>query len=115
MTKKGIIIVSVLILSTGISLATNTDVANAEDVTYAIITGSVVDSSTGEAIANATVEITGTEQSTITDEYGIFVFEQVETGTHTLSIEAYGYQTTKKSIEVTEQGVNVEIEVKPVM
>ncbi|MDX1641531.1 MAG: carboxypeptidase-like regulatory domain-containing protein [Balneolaceae bacterium] len=109
-------LVSAMILSIGIAFATSnpeTTTNNAD--TYTMITGSVVDAETGDAVANATVALEGTETTTTTDEYGTFVFEQVETGSHTLTIEADGYQSTETSVDVTETGANVEVEVTPEM
>lgn len=114
MFKKAIMLTSVMILSIGIAFATsNTATSETANESYAMITGSVVDATTGEAVSNATVELVETEASAITDEYGTFVFEEVEVGTYTLSIQADGYQTAEQSVEVAEEGANVEIAVQP--
>ncbi|WP_234572042.1 carboxypeptidase regulatory-like domain-containing protein [Rhodohalobacter sp. 614A] len=107
---------SVMVLSFGIAFATtNPETTKADTEAYAIITGSVVDAETGDAVTNATITLTGTELSTTTDEYGTFTFEEVETGSITLTVEADGYQTAEQSVDVTEAGANVEIEVTPEM
>lgn len=116
MIKKAIMLASIMVLSLGIAFATsNPETTNTDTESYAIITGSVVDAETGDAVANATVTLTGTEQSTTTDEYGTFTFEEVKTGSLTLSVEADGYQAAEQTIDVTEEGANVEIEVTPEM
>lgn len=103
-----------MILSFGIAFAaSNPEITSTDTESYAIITGSVVDAETGDAVADATITLTGTEQSTTTDEYGTFTFEEVEAGNLTLSVEAEGYQSAEQSVEVTEEGANVEIKVTP--
>lgn len=117
MYKKAIMLVSVMILSMGITLAQTPDTTETTTGgdTYAMISGSVVDADTGDAVPNATIRLTETDQSTTTDEYGTFVFEDVDRGTYTVSVEADGYQNTEESVDVSEEGSNIEIEVRSEM
>lgn len=116
MFKKAITLTSVLILSIGIAFATsNTATSETESEGYAMITGSVVDANTGEAIPNATVELSELEASATTDEYGTFIFEDIEAGTYTLSVQADGYEEVEQSVEVAEEGANVEISLQSEM
>lgn len=116
MIKKAVMFVSVMILSIGIAFATsNPDTEITENDTFAMITGSVVDSNTGEAIPNAIVLIAGAEKTATTDKNGAFAFEQIKMGEHTLVVEAEGYKKTEKAVNVTEEETNVELKVTPAM
>ena len=114
MVRKSILLLTVFILSTGISFAV--DLPNETEVrhvSFSMITGSVVTASTGKAISNAKVRLSGTEESDVTDEYGTFLFEEVSNGNYTLSVTARGYQKMEKRINVTDNGVNIELQMKP--
>lgn len=114
MIKKAVMLVSVLVLSIGVAFATSTPNAEITEIaTYASVTGSVVDANSGEAIPNAT--ITYNEESVTTDEYGAFTIEELEAGSYTLTVEAEGYESAEQSVEVTEEGANVEIALQPSM
>lgn len=114
MIKKAVMFISVMVLSIGIAFATsNPDVEKVETVTYANVAGSVVDANSGEVIPNATVTLN--ETSATTDEYGAFIIEDVDAGSYTLTVEAEGYETAEESVEVTEEGANVEIALQPSM
>lgn len=116
MIKKAVMLASVMVLSIGIAYATSTPENEiTENNTYAMITGTVVDSNTGEAIPNATIKIASTEKSVTTDENGTFAFEQVATGEHTLTVEAEGYQKVEKAVNVTEGSNIIEVKVSPEM
>ncbi len=114
MIKKAVMLVSVMILSIGIAFATSNPIAEKADTTsYVSVTGSVVDANSGEVIPNATVTLN--ETSATTDEYGAFIIEDVDAGSYTLTVEAEGYETAEESVEVTEEGANVEIALQPSM
>lgn len=117
MIKKAVMLVSVLVLSIGIAFATsNPNVETAETATYntyASLTGVVIDANSGAIIPNATVTLN--ETSATTDENGAFTFEEVEAGSHTITVEAEGYETAEQALEVTEEGANVEIALQPSM
>jgi len=57
------------------------------------IRGRVVDSSSGEPIAAASVTIRGTPRQVMTDAWGVFTLSDLSAGEHTLVIERLGYQT----------------------
>ena len=67
-----------------------------EDVKYGSLSGTVINSQTGEGLSNAKVTLTvGTAKSSgitvTTDEYGDYYFSSVEVGTYTCTIEATGF------------------------
>lgn len=115
MIKKAIMVAFASILCFAVVSATANPIVETVNQSNAIITGSVVDAETGEAVANATVTLSGTEESTTTDEYGTFTFEQVENGSQTITVQADGYQEAEETVEVTEEGANVEIELNSEM
>ncbi len=110
MIKKAIMLASVLILSMGIAFATsNIETTKSEDNAVAMVTGTVLDANTGEVIPNATVTLTEAEASATTDENGTFTLEGVEAGSYTLTVEAEGYEPAEQTLDVPEEGANVEI------
>jgi len=92
---------SVLIAAANVQVETT----NPADYT---LTGSVVDSSNYEGIADAEVIVTDTEHSATTDEYGAFSIEGLEEGTYTVEVNAEGYSTAEEEVEITEQGARVD-------
>ena len=109
-------IVSVLILSTGIAFATSTpdvETTETETVTFASLSGTVIDANSGAIIPNASITLG--ETSATTDENGTFTIENVEAGSHTLTVEADGYEPAEQSVEVAEEGANVEVALQPSM
>jgi hypothetical protein len=116
MIKKAVMLASIMVLSIGISFATsNPETEITENDTYAMITGNVVDSNTGEAIPNATIQIASVEKTVTTDENGTFAFDQIATGEHTLTVEAEGYQKVEKAVNVTEGSNTIKVKVSPEM
>ena len=81
------------------------------------IRGTVYGQEAGDPLANTTVRLVETEQSTVTDENGEFRFEDLPAGDYTLNVIAVGYRlleednvTMVKAGEITE----VEITLAPV-
>ncbi len=73
------------------------------------ISGAVVDANTDEGIAGATVTINETGQTASTDDYGSYSFEEVESGSYTLTAEADGFQSAEASVEVYDENVRIDI------
>ena len=109
--------------------STDTPIAKATapipgDLGFGKITGTVTDSATGTPVANATVKCdhfsyTSREedrchQTTMTDQNGNFLFEQVffhDTDTITLTVEAEGYQSfSQKYAQFTQPVLEANIE-----
>ncbi|ACT93585.1 TonB-dependent receptor [Dyadobacter fermentans] len=67
-----------------------------------VIRGSVKDADSGQPLGTATVQLDG--QGTLTDEAGLFRFEGVTTGRHTLTVSFVGYQTRVISEILLESG-----------
>lgn len=82
-------------------------------VATASISGSVVDANTEEGIAGVTVTISETGQTASTDEYGNYSFEEVESGSYTLTAEADGYQSAEATAEVNDENVTIDFALEP--
>lgn len=106
--SKAIMIIATIAFSMSMLLAS----ANAQVVTDSTaattLIGTVVDATTDEGIAGAEVTIEDTDQSVTTDEYGTFTIENLEEGTYTVKVNAEGYITAEKEVEITEEGASVE-------
>ncbi|PZX95381.1 TonB-dependent receptor [Flavobacterium aquariorum] len=57
-------------------------------------------------IENATVEIIGTNYSTLTDHNGIYNFQNIPKGNYKILVTAVGYKTQRKSITIQSLGEN---------
>ncbi len=111
MLRKSSIIAIFLILGIGIALtASSPDVSIEETETSTVITGTVSDVETGDAIQGAEVTLHDTEDKATTDETGTFTFDSLEAGTYTLSASARGYKKADKEVNLTEEGANVAFE-----
>src|ERR687892_662335 len=55
------------------------------------LSGRVVDSTTQQPLAGATVRIEGTQRGTLTADNGMFTFGGVAAGTHQLRVSRIGY------------------------
>jgi outer membrane receptor protein involved in Fe transport len=74
------------------------------------LSGRVVDARTGEPIAKVKVIVSGSDQSTTTDDNGAFVLENLSAGQVDLYITTVTYGLVKKTIAVRE-GDNTEIQI----
>lgn len=84
--------------------------------TYAAdIKGKVTDSTTGEALIGATVQIEGTTKAAATDIDGLFTFSGLdESANYTLTIKYISYKTTKiDGVRAEAQPQVLEIKLKP--
>jgi hypothetical protein len=62
-----------------------------------------------DRISNATVRFSTNGQAVTTDENGIFTARDVAVGTQSVSIEAEGYGTVEKQVEVTNGGTRLQL------
>jgi hypothetical protein len=68
----------------------------------AVLTGTVVDQSTGEVLPGAQVKISGIEQAVYTDLDGNFEVQSIKSGTYTVEISLISYEGNKiKNLVVT--------------
>ncbi len=95
-----IVLVFTLALSTNI-FATNDGEPVNTPAPSAIISGTIVDHETGEALAGAAITIEGTDSKTYSDLEGKFNFNGLKQGTYTLKVDYISYkETTLKNISV---------------
>ncbi len=115
MVKKAMMILTLSVISLCMLMAAkSSDTESNETIRVATtLSGTVVDSTTREGIPQAQVILEEAGESTSTDEYGSFFFSDVEVGTHSISVEAVNYRPAQESIEVTEEGATIEIQLDP--
>ena len=65
---------------------------------FATIHGNVYDASTGEPLPNAAVTINPTSRTLQTDGNGTFVFDELDSGQYTVSVQKGGYYADRKSV-----------------
>ncbi|MDX1639034.1 MAG: carboxypeptidase regulatory-like domain-containing protein [Balneolaceae bacterium] len=75
--------------------------SGAQDSETYSLTLKVTDAETGEALANAQIEILGRYNPMSVNSEGQLVIDQIETDPHTFKIYAEGYETWKKTVTVT--------------
>ncbi len=78
-----------------------------------VITGVVLDDSNDDPIEGVKVKLERAEQSAETNADGEFKIENLEPGLYTLVVEAEGYETWAKEIDLTAQEAEVEIRLQP--
>jgi TonB-linked SusC/RagA family outer membrane protein len=64
------------------------------------ITGTVTDATSGQPLAAATVSVTGTASSTVTDAEGRYTLTGIAAGSHTLSAARLGSSSSQKQVTV---------------
>ena len=77
--------------------------------TIANLTGTVVDSETGEKIAGAKVVVNPGNLSTYSNKEGYYEFENLEVGKYTITASADFYADVEGEIELTTAGANITI------
>lgn len=65
---------------------------------FATIHGTVHDASNGEPLSNAAVTLNPTNRTLQTGEDGNFVFEELDPGQYTISVQKEGYYVDRKSV-----------------
>jgi hypothetical protein len=74
----------------------NKEAKNLKEATEAtVLTGTVVDQSTGEALPGAQVKISGIEQAVYTDLDGNFEVQSIKAGTYAVEISLISYEENK--------------------
>ncbi len=79
------------------------------------LTGSVREAETGRPVSQALVELQAGEgafEAASTDSAGRFDLADVEPGSHALSVRKSGYETATRSVQVSEGGSDVTVELR---
>lgn len=77
--------------------------ASCSPVTYDVfstITGTVVDEQTKDPINGVSVILSPSGKNSITGSDGYFEFQDLEAGQYTLTVQATGYSTNRKTVTV---------------
>lgn len=78
----------------------------------ASLAGTVVDDSTQQAIADVEVRIEAIDESATTDSEGNFSFDNLQPGTHTVSVSASDYEHWSREVEVVDESKELNINLK---
>ncbi len=65
---------------------------------FATLSGTVTDYETGAPIENATVTLSPSNTTQITDETGSFCFDGLDVAQYTISVRKAGYYTNRKNV-----------------
>jgi hypothetical protein len=94
---KNLIISIVLVMSLGAAVAENGKENNSPSVNKtASISGKIVDVITGESIAGACVNISGTDIKVYTDLDGNYVISNLTSGEYTLNVNMISYKAKEE-------------------
>ncbi len=104
------ILLPILAISLLFGVACGTSGPMASDDETALI-GVVLDQDSYDRIAGATIQLVNDDKIVTTSEDGTFTVIGASVGTHDVIIEAEGYGTTEKTIEVERGGTRVEIHI----
>lgn len=83
--------------------------------TFGTISGTVVEMSTGDVIEGALVTLSPTGKNTYTGSDGFFELQNLEAQQYTLTVQATGYTTNRKTVTVVAgavERVNITLERK---
>lgn len=78
---------------------------NAQEYT---ISGTVKNAA-GEALSSATVFIAGSEQITMTNDGGAFIFKKIGSGTYQVVVNMVGYVSVKQNVIINDKAENVNL------
>ena len=96
------------ILTLSIVSATKAESILKNDATaVSTITGSVVDITTGEALAGVTIKLMDSDKQTFTDLDGNFAFANLPVGAHAIAVNYVSYQDKVQNIYVNAGKENI--------
>lgn len=65
---------------------------------FSAIEGTVYDAASGKSLSNASVVLIPSSRTLQTNENGTFIFEKLDPGQYTLSVQKEGYYVDRKSV-----------------
>src|SRR5688500_7667276 len=77
------------------------------------VTGRVVDQQTNKPLEKVSVIINGSNKGTLTNANGLFTLDKLTPRSYQLSFSIIGYAVVKKTVELTDRDVHVDIVMKP--
>jgi hypothetical protein len=78
----------------------------------AMLSGVVVDAETDAPVSGATVILVGGEHDAVTDENGLFTFEEVIPGNYELEVEAEDYAMKNRGVELGLESKEITVELR---
>ncbi len=111
--KSLFVITFIAIVSTAFATNDSKPEAKAPAAT-SIMSGTVLDAATGEALVGAVVEVEGTDLKTYTDLNGEFTLKDVKVGECNLKVNYISYREVKvNNITMTQDSNVVEVKLNP--
>ncbi len=105
MLSKKIVTAITLLLFIGIGCA-SPGVLTSDEITN--VAGVVLDANSYDRVANAQLQFEDDVVATTSSE-GTFTLHEVNVGTHNVTIEADGYETTNQTVEIVDGGTRLEL------
>ncbi|MBD3403402.1 TonB-dependent receptor plug domain-containing protein [candidate division GN15 bacterium] len=114
------LVVSLLVIVTALlpaQLSGQTTGADAQETRHARLTGRVTSAETGRPLPGASVTLENTRRSVTTDSTGLFQFDRIPVGEHTLTVTHVGFQSKSITHMITfvgRQSVNLSLAPQPI-
>lgn len=106
MFNKGLITSVLLLIFIGIGCSSTTSLTSDEKTD---VTGIVVDQESYDRISGAQITFAEMDEPVTTSEGGTFTAKEIGVGMQTVTIEAQGFGTVEKEVEVVNEGTRLQI------
>ncbi len=106
MLNKGLITSVLLLLFISIGCASSSSLTS-EEMTDVI--GVVIDEDSYDRVTNAQIKFANKDEVVTTSENGTFTAKGISVGMQTITIEAQGFGTVEKEVEVVNEGTRLQI------
>ena len=108
------VVFSTFIFALILSFASITSMAKTHKIQKeSVIKGTVVDASTGAALADVEVSIRGTEMRATTDSTGHFTIDGLQAGKYVVVVEHEGYKEYESSVDLSSGDAEITIKLEP--
>ena len=105
-------LLTALLLSFTVSETYGQQKENPEQPETHKLEGKVINVSSGEGLSNAEVHIVGKKVKAETDKKGMFTFEKLPAGAHTVKVDEEGYEKLKEKVKLNND-TRIVIQLKP--
>lgn len=107
---------SIFNLFASIFILLSTGCSNSDDYEiFAAIHGCVTDYTTGSPLDNATVTLSPSGMTKLTDAFGHYEFSNLEASQYTITVQREGYQPNRKQLNTfSGENFQVDIQLKPI-
>ncbi len=91
-------LLTTLLLSFAVSETYGQKKENSEQPEIHKLEGKVINVNSGEGLSNAEVKIVGKKKKAETDKNGMFTFEKLPAGTHTVKVDEEGFKKLEEKV-----------------